>query len=116
MNLFLQCLGMIAWVACPAVSWARMRELVDLAGILQVVDARVHQDAQHGVSEALKYLARCGSVDRKLVKQTVMTSVYGVTMIGARQQIEARLEERGWDNEDEAYTVRALVSVEKGCI
>jgi len=37
-------------------------------------------------------------------------------MIGARQQIEARLEERGWDNEDEAYTVRALVSVEKGCI
>ena len=26
-------------------------------------------------------------VDRKLVKQTVMTSVYGVTFIGARQQV-----------------------------
>jgi DNA-directed RNA polymerase, mitochondrial len=34
-------------------------------------------------------------VDRKLVKQTVMTSVYGVTYIGAREQIRRRLKERG---------------------
>lgn len=34
-------------------------------------------------------------VDRKLVKQTVMTSVYGVTYIGARDQIARRLKERG---------------------
>eukprot|EP00249_Psilotum_nudum_P022981 c28710_g1_i1 orf=906-4160(-) len=33
-------------------------------------------------------------VDRKLVKQTVMTSVYGVTFVGARCQILNRLEER----------------------
>ncbi|XP_024978412.1 DNA-directed RNA polymerase 2B, chloroplastic/mitochondrial-like isoform X2 [Cynara cardunculus var. scolymus] len=33
-------------------------------------------------------------VDRKLVKQTVMTSVYGVTYIGARDQIKKRLQER----------------------
>lgn len=33
-------------------------------------------------------------VDRKLVKQTVMTSVYGVTYIGARDQIKKRLKER----------------------
>ncbi|CAL0313032.1 unnamed protein product [Lupinus luteus] len=33
-------------------------------------------------------------VDRKLVKQTVMTSVYGVTYIGARDQILKRLKER----------------------
>lgn len=33
-------------------------------------------------------------VDRKLVKQTVMTSVYGVTYIGARDQIKRRLKER----------------------
>jgi len=36
-----------------------------------------------------------GQVDRKLVKQTVMTSVYGVTYIGARDQIRKRLKERG---------------------
>lgn len=41
--------------------------------------------------------ARCliNQVDRKLVKQTVMTSVYGVTYVGARDQIKRRLKERG---------------------
>lgn len=32
-------------------------------------------------------LLKSTSVDRKLVKQTVMTSVYGVTFIGAREQV-----------------------------
>ena len=35
-----------------------------------------------------------GKVDRKVIKQTVMTSVYGVTPIGARLQIGARLREK----------------------
>ncbi|CAN1795031.1 DNA-directed RNA polymerase 2, chloroplastic/mitochondrial [Linum perenne] len=39
-------------------------------------------------------------VDRKLVKQTVMTSVYGVTFIGARDQIKKRLKERGGIDDD----------------
>lgn len=34
-------------------------------------------------------------MDRKLVKQTVMTSVYGVTYVGAREQIKRRLKDRG---------------------
>src|SRR4051794_13223937 len=32
-------------------------------------------------------------ISRKVVKQTVMTSVYGVTFIGARLQVESRLKE-----------------------
>ncbi|GFY86840.1 DNA/RNA polymerases superfamily protein [Actinidia rufa] len=39
-------------------------------------------------------------VDRKLVKQTVMTSVYGVTYIGARDQIKKRLKERNAITDD----------------
>ncbi|XP_020204827.1 DNA-directed RNA polymerase 3B, chloroplastic [Cajanus cajan] len=39
-------------------------------------------------------------IDRKLVKQTVMTSVYGVTYIGAREQIKRRLEEKGLITDD----------------
>ncbi|KAL3654335.1 DNA-directed RNA polymerase 1, mitochondrial [Castilleja foliolosa] len=39
-------------------------------------------------------------VDRKLVKQTVMTSVYGVTYIGARDQIKRRLKERSAIEDD----------------
>ena len=35
-----------------------------------------------------------GHVDRKMVKQTVMTSVYGVTYRGARAQVENRLREK----------------------
>ena len=34
-----------------------------------------------------------GKALEKVVKQTVMTSVYGVTFTGARQQIQNRLEE-----------------------
>ncbi|KAK9697452.1 hypothetical protein RND81_08G038400 [Saponaria officinalis] len=39
-------------------------------------------------------------VDRKMVKQTVMTSVYGVTFVGAREQIKRRLEEKGLITDD----------------
>eukprot|EP00596_Hydrurales_sp_CCMP1899_P000357 CAMPEP_0119048724 /NCGR_PEP_ID=MMETSP1177-20130426/60699_1 /TAXON_ID=2985 /ORGANISM="Ochromonas sp, Strain CCMP1899" /LENGTH=975 /DNA_ID=CAMNT_0007025033 /DNA_START=116 /DNA_END=3043 /DNA_ORIENTATION=+ len=33
-------------------------------------------------------------LNRRVIKQTVMTSVYGVTKVGARSQVQARLEER----------------------
>lgn len=34
-----------------------------------------------------------GRVSRKVVKQTVMTTVYGVTFVGAREQIEKQLKD-----------------------
>lgn len=34
------------------------------------------------------------------MKQTVMTSVYGVTYVGAREQIKRRLEEKGLIDDD----------------
>ncbi|KAG9439655.1 hypothetical protein H6P81_019820 [Aristolochia fimbriata] len=46
-------------------------------------------------------------VDRKLVKQTVMTSVYGVTYIGARDQIKKRLSERNTLSDDKERFVAA---------
>ena len=62
-------------------------------GVADVVSRRVSRDAARGVPAAV--LLR-GEVDRKLVKQTVMTSVYGVTFVGARGQVMDRLRERGW--------------------
>lgn len=41
------------------------------------------------IAEALK-----PHLVRKVIKQTVMTSVYGVTFIGARQQIQRQLKDR----------------------
>lgn len=58
-------------------------------------------DSDPAISAALKERLKMliaqfltGSVDRKVVKQTVMTSVYGVTFVGARQQILNRLKEK----------------------
>ncbi|KAM0936472.1 putative DNA-directed RNA polymerase [Dioscorea sansibarensis] len=51
-------------------------------------------------SNVLRARLLVDQVDRKLVKQTVMTSVYGVTYVGAREQIKRRLKERGLDAED----------------
>lgn len=49
-------------------------------------------------------------VDRKMVKQTVMTSVYGVTFVGAREQIKRRLEEKGLITDDRLLFTAACYS------
>ena len=74
------------------------------SAVANAVQKRAERDASPGdvrVSEAVKFLERNGGlVDRKLVKQTVMTIAYGVTLFGAKEQIGNRLRERGWKNED----------------
>lgn len=69
------------------------------SGIAARVDEIMQRDALK--DPATDRNAECarvllGQVDRKLVKQTVMTSVYGVTYVGARDQIRKRLKERGF--------------------
>lgn len=57
--------------------------------MFQVEEFRA-RDAANGmkIAEVLK-----GFINRKVVKQTVMTLVYGVTRYGGRLQIEKRLKE-----------------------
>jgi DNA-directed RNA polymerase len=52
-----------------------------------------------------------GTIDRKVVKQTVMTSVYGVTQSGARAQIQARLLEKLQSD----ASVILPADIERGC-
>lgn len=52
--------------------------------VVNLVEKQRQQDAQNGIKIA-KVLE--GYVQRKVIKQTVMTTVYGVTRYGARQQI-----------------------------
>ena len=47
--------------------------------VAEIVRRRVAEDVVNGVPLSSEVL---GEIDRKLVKQTVMTSVYGVTMSG----------------------------------
>lgn len=60
------------------------------SGVATLVNERVNAAAEDGdeIAQVLK-----GKITRKVVKQTVMTSVYGVTIIGARSQICNRLAE-----------------------
>jgi hypothetical protein len=76
--------------------------LLLVQGVAAIVARRVAADAAAGVLEAQRSAAL---VDRKLVKQTVMTSVYGVTPVGARAQIENRLKERRTDMKQKAALV-----------
>lgn len=70
------------------------------SGVADLVKKRVQQAVEEGdaVARVLD-----GKVTRKVVKQTVMTSVYGVTVIGARDQILARLKEAGGIPEDKLF-------------
>ncbi|KAI8912213.1 hypothetical protein DFJ77DRAFT_542011 [Powellomyces hirtus] len=60
------------------------------SGVAENVKKIVDADAALNVPEALLMKHR---INRKLVKQTVMTNTYGVTFIGARTQIRNRLRE-----------------------
>ncbi|KAJ6526642.1 hypothetical protein DFH09DRAFT_1187655, partial [Mycena vulgaris] len=51
-----------------------------------------------------------GKVSRKVVKQTVMTTVYGVTFIGARDQIEKQLKDRKDLPEEECWLAAAYLA------
>ena len=96
-------------------------------GVMHEVVRRVAQDADQmipfdenksdltaGEKDLLKTIKSArlvnGLIDRGVVKRTVMTSVYGVTFIGAKNQIkekiDEKLEEKGYDideNEPEIH-------------
>ncbi|OSX56620.1 hypothetical protein POSPLADRAFT_1175011 [Postia placenta MAD-698-R-SB12] len=58
-----------------------------------------------------------GKISRKVVKQTVMTTVYGVTFIGARDQIEKQLKDRGDIPAEECWLAASYVAKKVlGCI
>ncbi|KAI8058022.1 hypothetical protein BDF22DRAFT_663366 [Syncephalis plumigaleata] len=59
-------------------------------GVCNLVNKAIDDQAANGVEEAV---ALKGKINRKIVKQTVMTNVYGVTFVGARDQIANRLKE-----------------------
>jgi len=64
--------------------------------VLKIVREKLNYDSARDESSAvdekdLKKIQHsktlCDIVDRSVIKQTVMTSVYGVTRIGARDQV-----------------------------
>jgi len=66
------------------------------AEVSNMVEKRRKEDAANGDLLAQQLV---GKINRKVVKQTVMTVVYGVTFIGGRLQIEKQLKELNVDRE-----------------
>lgn len=80
------------------------------SGVMELVKEAVRKDAMGETKRDILTPDRVASeqalaakvlpyIERKTVKQTVMTSVYGVTFVGARQQIQNRLQEKKFDEE-----------------
>ncbi|KAI9358928.1 hypothetical protein DFJ73DRAFT_135909 [Zopfochytrium polystomum] len=61
------------------------------SAVAEKVQLAVETGAKDG-DESCKKLV--GRINRKLVKQTVMTNTYGVTFIGARRQVTSRMREQ----------------------
>jgi DNA-directed RNA polymerase len=63
--------------------------------VANMVQQRIDGDAENPSAKHHKLAKKLvGNVKRKIVKQTVMTSVYGVTFIGARKQIQKQLRDK----------------------
>ena len=62
------------------------------SGVAQLVAADMEKLAAEG-NDVAKALV--GKITRKIVKQTVMTNVYGVTFVGAKAQIFKALKDKG---------------------
>ena len=65
------------------------------SAVLRIVQQHIREDLSNKepTIRSMAELLRGGEeVNRKVVKQTVMTSVYGVTFVGAREQIEGQLD------------------------
>ncbi|KAI7727747.1 hypothetical protein M8C21_013137 [Ambrosia artemisiifolia] len=73
----------------------------EIAGRVHEIMQRDSEKDPTSYPNALLARLLIGQVNRKLVKQTVMTSVYGVTFVGAREQIKRRLQEKGHITDDQ---------------
>ncbi|KAI0087670.1 DNA/RNA polymerase [Irpex rosettiformis] len=77
--------------------------------VATMVEEQMRRDIETGTNEKWAHLLS-GKITRKVVKQTVMTTVYGVTYIGAREQIEKRLMEQGELVVEDAWQAAAYLA------
>ena len=76
-------------------------------GVAEIVKAKIAEHALQG-HELAKALE--GKITRKIVKQTVMTNVYGVTFVGARRQVQSQLDDLFPDFPDRKTVNRRLAA------
>eukprot|EP00392_Amoebophrya_sp_AT5.2_P016272 g16532.t1 len=75
--------------------------------VLNECITRVEADAENKNNDAARLILRHGCLKRSTVKQTVMTICYGVTILGATEQVRGKLRDLLGSRVDEA-TLRAM--------
>lgn len=75
--------------------------------VVEIVEETRKRDAEKGLKVAANLE---GFIQRKVIKQTVMTTVYGVTRYGARQQIARQLSAKGFPEQEIWSTSQYLVT------
>jgi DNA-directed RNA polymerase len=78
--------------------------------VANMVEKRMKDDLERSSDNNKFAELLLGKVSRKVVKQTVMTTVYGVTFVGAREQIEKQLKDRGDVPVEECYLAAAYLA------
>ncbi|OSD03827.1 DNA/RNA polymerase [Trametes coccinea BRFM310] len=78
--------------------------------VAQMVEQSIQADLERGDKAPHYAKLLAGKISRKVVKQTVMTTVYGVTFIGARDQIERQLKDRGDIPPEECWLAAAYLA------
>jgi DNA-directed RNA polymerase len=76
-------------------------------GVADVVNQVIKSDQAAGHPQALMIPEAVG---RKVVKQTVMTTVYGVTFVGARDQIAKQLIAKGGIPQENVYMASSYLA------
>jgi DNA-directed RNA polymerase, mitochondrial len=79
--------------------------------VSRMVEQLLEEDAEKGQKYALMLK---GKIARKVVKQTVMTTVYGVTFVGAREQIEKQLKDKKEIPEEECWGAASYLAKKVG--
>ncbi|PFH50361.1 hypothetical protein AMATHDRAFT_4013 [Amanita thiersii Skay4041] len=72
-----------------------------------MVEKMIAEDVEKGDKYAIMLQ---GKISRKVVKQTVMTTVYGVTFVGAREQIEKQLKDRKEFPEEDCWHLASYLA------
>lgn len=70
--------------------------------VADLVSAEIEAEIAKPKSDPMAALVK-GKVTRKVVKQTVMTTVYGVTFLGAKNQVQRQLMARGDMTHEQMY-------------
>jgi len=77
------------------------------SGVMDLVKLRVEEDFANG--DPLAAIVR-GHINRKVVKQTVMTSVYGVTFTGACRQIAGQLQDNKQIPDNQVFPIASYLT------